>query len=97
MYEVSKTIRHPMRESDFVSLVGTVLDADRDATADSRIREDLGCDSISIYEVFVIMDDMEIPVDEERWASALLVRDWYQMYLEAIQSPRAAMGHDIVG
>lgn len=66
---------------DFVKLVAEHFDMDPGRVRpDALVTADLGLDSIGVYELLMIVEDLGVDLTDEQLDQLRTVQDWYDAY-----------------
>jgi acyl carrier protein len=65
----------------FARHVAGQLDLDASAlTKDARVTDDLGLDSIGVFELVMVVEDLGVDLGDEELDGLTTVADWYDAY-----------------
>jgi acyl carrier protein len=82
-------------EAEFVEYVKDLLDLSTCPTLDTGLFDDIGLDSLSVYELLVAFEDnLGVELDESAWASAETIGDYFTICKNA---RREQLVHPAIG
>ena len=80
------TANEALTFEDFARLVAEHFDMDSALVrADALVTADLGLDSIGVYELVMVVEDLDVDLTDEQLDQLRTVQDWYDAY---------RLGHD---
>jgi acyl carrier protein len=72
-----------LTEGQFLSYVSDALELAVALSMETRLFEDLAFDSLDVYELLALVEELGVEVDEEQWAQASTMGDCYRCYRAA--------------
>jgi acyl carrier protein len=73
--------------AEFCTFIHEVLELDAPPEPDANLVDDLGFDSIRLYEMLVAVEDLGVEVDEVEWTQAISLNECYRLYCVAASHP----------
>lgn len=72
-----------LTEAQFLRYVSDALELAIPLSMEARLFEDLAFDSLDVYELLTLVEELGIEVDEGRWTQASTMGDCYRCYRTA--------------
>jgi len=65
---------------EFIDVIAHELALPTRPGCDAALGDDLGFDSLQMYELLIVVENLGIEVDERAWFAAATLRECYELY-----------------
>lgn len=76
-----------LSKNEFCDYIRRSLEITSEVDLETLVFEDLGLDSISVYELLIAVEELGVQIDEMAWTRCNRVGDFYSNYLSASGEP----------